>query len=107
MFGKCEDITMSVTIEDVEKIAGLAKLSFTDEEKLKFTEQFNQILNYMQKLNELDTDHVSPTTSTSEVANVMRDDEVKPWLTQEQALANAPKSKDGFFSVPKVIDIQE
>lgn len=98
---------MSVTIQDVEKIARLAKLSFTEDEKFKFTEQFNQILAYMEKLNELDTEHISPTASPSDLVNVMREDKVKPWLTQEQALANAPKSKDGFFSVPKVIETPE
>jgi len=94
---------MSVTIEEVENIARLAKLSFSDEEKIKFTEQFNQILQYMEKLNELDTENVPPTFHVLELYNVFREDKVKPWLTQEEALHNAPKKKDGFFSVPKVI----
>ncbi|MBN2412562.1 Asp-tRNA(Asn)/Glu-tRNA(Gln) amidotransferase subunit GatC [candidate division KSB1 bacterium] len=94
---------MSVTIEEVEKIARLAKLSFSEEEKIKFTEQFNQILQYMEKLNELDTENVSPTFNVLDVNNVFREDKVKPWLTQEQALQNAPKKKNGLFSVPKVI----
>ncbi len=94
---------MSVTIQDVENIAKLAKLSFSGEEKEKFVEQFNQILQYMEKLNELDTDNVEPTYNVLELSNVMRKDKVKTWLTQEEALANAPKSNHGFFSVPKVI----
>jgi len=94
---------MSVTIQDVEHIARLAKLSFTDEEKQKFVSQFNQILDYMEKLNELDTVDVEPTYNVLDLQNVMRKDNVKTWLTQDEALANAPKKKHGFFSVPKVI----
>ena len=94
---------MSVTIEQVENIARLAKLSFSDEEKETFVEQFNQILNYMEKLNELDTTNVAPTYNVLELNNVMRPDEVRSWLSQAEALANAPASSHGYFSVPKVI----
>lgn len=94
---------MSVTIEQVEKIALLAKLSFTDEEKQVFVDQFNQILSYVEKLNELDTSQVEPTFHVLEQVNVLRDDRVEPWLTQEEVLANAPRAHHGFFSVPKVI----
>jgi len=94
---------MAVTIQDVDNMARLAKLSFSNEEKEKFVEQFNQILQYMEKLNELDTDNVEPTYNVLELNNVVRKDNVKTWLTQEEALANAPKSNHGFFSVPKVI----
>ena len=94
---------MSVTIEQVDDIARLAKLSFSQDEKEKFVEQFNQILDYMEKLNELDTSEVEPTYNVLALNNVMRKDEVKPWLSQDEALANAPRSNHGFFSVPKVI----
>ena len=94
---------MAVTIQDVDNMAGLAKLAFSEEEKIKFVEQFNQILQYMQKLNELDTEDVQPTNNVLDVNNVVRSDSVKTWLTQDEALANAPKSNHGFFSVPKVI----
>jgi len=94
---------MAVTIQDVDNMAGLAKLAFPEEEKIKFVEQFNQILQYMQKLNELDTEDVQPTNNVLDVNNVVRSDSVKTWLTQDEALANAPKSNHGFFSVPKVI----
>lgn len=94
---------MSVTLQQVDSIAGLAKLAFSDEEKETFVEQFNQILHYMEKLDELDTDQIEPTYNVLDLKNVTRADAVKPWLTQEEALANAPKSKHGFFSVPKVI----
>lgn len=94
---------MAVSIKDVEKIAKLAKLSFSDEEKETFTQQFNQILSYIEQLNELDTDDVEPTAHVLDLKNVMREDKAATWLTQEEAVANAPKSKNGFFSVPKVI----
>ena len=94
---------MSVTIEEVEGIAKLAKLSFSEEEKEKFVEQFNQILAYVEKLNELDTQDVNPTNNVLDLVNVMREDVVKTWLTQEEALANAPAKKSGYYSVPKVI----
>ena len=94
---------MPITIDDVDKIAILAKLKFSPEEKKKFTEQMAQILTYFEKLNELDTDDVPPTYHVLDIKNVMREDKVEPWLTQEEALANAPASKLGFFSVPKVI----
>ena len=94
---------MSVTIRDVENIARLAKLAFTEEEKKRFVDQFNQILAYVEKLNELDTDDVVPTYHVLDLKNVMREDVVEPWLTQEEALANAPKQKNCYFSVPKVI----
>ncbi len=94
---------MPVTLNEVEKIAKLAKLSFSEKEKEMFVQQFNQILLYMEKLNELDTENVPPTTHVLDLKNVLRKDEVIPWLTQEEAMANAPKQKDGFFSVPKVI----
>ena len=94
---------MSVTLQQVESIAALAKLTFSEEEKETFVEQFNQILQYMEKLDELDTENVEPTYNVLDLKNVTRADIVKPWLSQEEALANAPKSKHGFFSVPKVI----
>jgi len=94
---------MSVKLDEVEKIAKLAKLSFSEEEKEMFVQQFNQILLYMEKLNELDTENVPPTTHVLDLKNVLRKDEVIPWPAQEELLANAPKQKDGYFSVPKVI----
>lgn len=94
---------MSVTVKDVEYIARLAKLSFSDEEKQIFVQQFNQILSYVEKLNELETQDIKPTSNPLNLTNVMRDDTVKPGLEQDEALANAPRSKHGYFSVPKVI----
>ena len=94
---------MSVTFDDVEKIGKLAKLSFSEAEKIKFVEQFNQILQYMAKLDELDTENIKPTSHVLNLKNVTREDKVETWLSQEEALKNAPKQKAGHFSVPKVI----
>ena len=94
---------MAVTKTDVEYIAKLARLEFTEEEKEKFTRQFNEILAYMEKLNELDTSNVKPLSHVNELSNVFRNDEVKPGLTPEQALQNAPAKTEKFFKVPKVI----
>ena len=94
---------MSVRIEDVEKIAQLAKLEFSPEEKETFTKQFNQILSFVDKLKELDTKDVPVTEHVLDQQNVLRRDSVEAWLTRDDALANAPKKSGGFFSVPKVI----
>ncbi|MFZ1082787.1 MAG: Asp-tRNA(Asn)/Glu-tRNA(Gln) amidotransferase subunit GatC [Candidatus Kryptoniota bacterium] len=95
---------MAVTIKDVEHIAKLAKLEFNEDEKAKFTEQFNEILAFMEKLNELDTSKVEPLSHVIELRNVFREDVVKPSLPTEEALKNAPSKTEKFFKVPKVID---
>jgi aspartyl-tRNA(Asn)/glutamyl-tRNA(Gln) amidotransferase subunit C len=94
---------LSIQIKDVDGIAKLAKLSFEEEEKQTFTDQFNQILQFVEKLNELDTQDIPPTYHVLEVKNIMRADEVKESLDREKVLQNAPKRKTDFFSVPKVI----
>ena len=94
---------MSVTRKDVEYIASLARLKFKDEELENFTHQLNEILNYIEKLNELDTENVEPLSHPVENSNVFRSDELKPSIPREEALKNAPDYTEEFFSVPKVI----
>jgi aspartyl-tRNA(Asn)/glutamyl-tRNA(Gln) amidotransferase subunit C len=94
---------MSVTIKDVEHIAKLAKLEFSEMEKEKFTHQFNNILKYMEQLNSVDTTNVEPLAQVIELNNVFRDDVVKPSISTEEALKNAPDKTDEHFKVPKVI----
>jgi len=94
---------MAVTKKDVEKIAGLARLKFTDEELENFTPQMNEILSYMDKLNELATENVKPLSHPVEQTNVFREDELKPSISTEDALKNAPAKDDHHFKVPKVI----
>jgi aspartyl-tRNA(Asn)/glutamyl-tRNA(Gln) amidotransferase subunit C len=95
---------MAVTIKEVEHIAKLAKLEFTDAEKEKFTHQLNQILEYMEQMNKLDTSHVEPLSHVIELSNVFRADEVKQGVSTEEALKNAPSKTEEFFKVPKVIN---
>ena len=95
---------MAITIKDVEHIAKLAKLEFTDAEKEKFTHQLNQILEYMEQMNKLDTSRVEPLSHVIELSNVFRIDEVKQGVSTEEALKNAPSKTEEFFKVPKVIN---
>jgi aspartyl-tRNA(Asn)/glutamyl-tRNA(Gln) amidotransferase subunit C len=95
---------MSVTIKDVEHIAKLAKLEFTDAEKEKFTHQLNQILEYVEQMNKLDTNHIEPLSHVIELSNVFRPDEIKQGVSTEEALKNAPSRTEEFFKVPKVIN---
>lgn len=95
---------MSVTIPEVEKIAQLAKLKLSEEEKVKLQKDMNQVLGYIEQLNELDLTDVEPLENINETENVMREDEVNPWLTTEEALKNAPAKTQKFFKVPKVME---
>lgn len=94
---------MSVSLKDLEKIAQLARLTLKEEEKEKFLEQVNQILQYVEKLNELDTEGIEPLSHSMDLVNVMRDDVEKKSLPREEALKNAPSKNEKFFRVPKVV----
>jgi aspartyl-tRNA(Asn)/glutamyl-tRNA(Gln) amidotransferase subunit C len=94
---------MAVTHEEVIKIANLAGLSFSPEEVDRMTHELNRILEYMDKLNELDTTGVEPLHHVLDMKNVFREDEVQPSFPREQVLSNAPDAVDGYFRVPKVI----
>ena len=94
---------MSVTIKDVEHIARLANLEFSEEEKKDLTRQMNRILEYVEHMNKLDTTQVEPLSHVIEVNNVFRQDEVKSGLSTEEALKNAPSKDEHYFKVPKVI----
>ena len=96
-------VLMPVTVKDVEYIAKLARLKFTEEEKQKFTHQLNDILNYIDQLNKIDTSNVEPLSHVVELSNVFREDVAKPGLSSGDALKNAPAKTDKFFKVPKVI----
>ena len=95
---------MSVTKKDVEYIAELAQLKFKEEELESFTHQLNEILSYVDKLNELDTENIEPLSHPIENINVFRNDELKQSISTEEALKNAPDKTDEFFKVPKVIN---
>ncbi len=89
---------------DIEKVARLARLELSDEEKATFGSQLEQILTYMEQLNRLDTSGVEPTSHAIPVYNVFREDQVKPSLPQEEVLAIAPDEEDGHFKVPRIIE---
>jgi aspartyl-tRNA(Asn)/glutamyl-tRNA(Gln) amidotransferase subunit C len=89
---------------DIEKVARLARLELSDEEKSTFGSQLEQILTYMEQLNGLDTSGVEPTSHAIPVYNVFREDEVRSSLPQEEVLAVAPDEEDGHFKVPRIIE---
>ena len=94
---------MAITVKDVEHVAKLARLEFSEAEKEVFSHQLNDILSYMEKLNELDTTNVEPLSHVIDVGNVFREDDVKPSAPIEDVLKNAPARTEQFFKVPKVI----
>ncbi len=95
---------MEITKQEVEKVAKLARLELTDSEKAAFTKQLSQILTHVETLKQYDTVGVEPTATVLGQVNVFRSDSVKPSLSVEHAVANAPESVDGFFVVPKIIE---
>jgi len=94
---------MKITIAEVEHVARLARLQISSEEKESLTEQMNRILLYMEKLNELDTMGVDPTSHVVDLHNAFRADAVKESLPREQTLDNAPEANEAEFVVPRVI----
>lgn len=98
---------MAVTREDVLKIAALAKLRFDESELEAFTEQFQRIIAYFEKLGELDVAAVEPTSHVTPYSALTgpayRDDQPRASLPIEEALSNAPERRDGQFSVPRII----
>jgi aspartyl-tRNA(Asn)/glutamyl-tRNA(Gln) amidotransferase subunit C len=95
---------MTITHKDVEHVAKLARLELSADEEQQFTEQLNAILSYADKLNELDTEHVDPTSHVLKLVNVMREDVTRPSLTIEQVMRNAPEEEDDQFRVPAVLE---
>lgn len=95
---------MSITLKDVDHVANLARLELNDAEKAQFTDQLNAILKYAEKLNELDTEHIEPTSHVLPITNVMRDDIRKDSLPIEKVLLNAPDEEDGQIKVPAVLE---
>ena len=95
---------MAVTMEDVEKVAYLARLKFTEEEKERFISQLNRILEYIGQLGELDTEDVPPTSHVLPLRNVFREDRARPSTPRDELMANAPSEHMGYFRVPRVIE---
>ncbi len=95
---------MRISKKEIEHIASLARLHLSEEEKELFGSQLSSILEYMEKLNELDTKDIEPTSHVLPLSNVMKDDMLMPSIPREEALMNAPDHTDKFFRVPKIIE---
>jgi len=95
---------MAITRKDVEHIARLARLKFSEAEQERFASQLAKIVEYVEKLNELDTEGVEPTAHVIPLKNVTRSDELRPSLDRETVLKLAPRAEEGFVKVPKIIE---
>ncbi len=89
---------------DIEKVAKLARLELSEEDREIFGNQLEQVLTYMEQLNRLDTTGVDPTSHAIPIYNVFREDEVKPSVSQEEVLAISPDEEEGHFKVPRIIE---
>jgi len=94
---------MSISRQDIEKVALLARLQLTDDELSKMTVELAQIVGYVDQLAEVDTDGIEPMAHAVETANVFRDDVVAASLPRDEALANAPHRDDRGYLVPAVL----
>jgi aspartyl-tRNA(Asn)/glutamyl-tRNA(Gln) amidotransferase subunit C len=94
---------MKITKKEVEHVANLARLNLSAGELETMTGQLDNILSYVDKLEELDTSDVIPTTHVFSVSNAFREDVIKESLTQEESVKNGPEQDGEFFQVPKVI----
>lgn len=97
---------MGTKIDEVQvrRVAQLSRLELSDDEVSRFSTQLSAIVEYIEKLNELDTDGVEPLAHCLPVHNVLREDVPKPSLSIDAALANAPEHEDEYFKVPKILD---
>ena len=91
-----------ITVEDVQHVAKLARLSLTDDECQRFTEQLDRIIGYFDELNQVDTTGVEPMSHPIPVFNVMREDVVISSLGREVLMENAPLKEGAFFKVPRI-----
>ncbi len=94
---------MKISKQDVKHVAKLARLTLSDEELEVMTGQLDNILSYVDKLEELDTSNIKPTSHVFAVSNAFREDEVRESLTQDEAVKNGPQQNGELFQVPRVI----
>jgi aspartyl-tRNA(Asn)/glutamyl-tRNA(Gln) amidotransferase subunit C len=93
----------SITLKQVEHVAGLARIELSEEEKQLLTIQFNAILDYFRILDEADTEKVQPLLSVLGLRNVWRRDETRPSLTVEEVLSNAPRKERDYIRAPRIM----
>ena len=89
---------------DLEQVVTLARIELTAEEQDRLGPQLEEILKYVEKLNELDVDGVEPTAHAVPLTNVTRADEVRPSLPHDEVMRNAPRTANGLFIVPKIVE---
>ena len=92
-----------IDIDQVRKVANLARLQLSEAEEQQFAGQLSNILEYVQQLDELDTEDVPPTTRAIEVSNITRQDELQTFEAREDILESAPEREEDFFKVPKIL----
>ena len=95
---------MKITRSDVEHVAQLARLRFSEDQLALFTEQLDTLLSYFDKLQEVDTTGIEPSTHAVSMSNAFREDQVRLSSPEDDALKNAPASERGCFKVPKIIE---
>lgn len=95
---------MAATDLNVKYVAHLARLSLSSEEEQKFGAQLGQVLGYIEKLRQLDVSQVEPTAHATPLSNITRADEVRPSISNEDALRNAPAKANGLFLVPRIVE---
>lgn len=98
---------MTITPDDVHHVAKLARLNFNEEEVARLARDLGDILQHASKIAELDLAGVEPTAHPIKLKNVWRPDEVRPSLTPEQALANAPAAEENKFRVPRILEVED
>jgi aspartyl-tRNA(Asn)/glutamyl-tRNA(Gln) amidotransferase subunit C len=91
-----------ISKKEVEHVAKLAELQFSDTELAKITSELDKILGHIAKISEVDTSDIQPTSHTLKINNVFRKDKIKESLSKEQSLSNAPEEQDGGFRVPRI-----
>jgi aspartyl-tRNA(Asn)/glutamyl-tRNA(Gln) amidotransferase subunit C len=97
---------MALTIEEVRKIATLARLRLRADEEKRYTEQLSAILEYAQRLQEVDTSHIPPTANVLPLNAPLREDKSRPSIPRDRILSNAFATEEGMFKVPPVLDTE-
>ncbi len=95
---------MQITPDLIKYLESLARITLTEDEEKKVGKELQDILTYIDMLNELDTDGVEAMSHAFPITNVLRKDEVKDSMTPDEIVANAPESQDGMFVVPKTVE---
>ncbi len=98
---------MTIDLEQVRKVAHLARLALTAAEEAQFTTQLGSILSYFEQLSELDVSDVPPTTRAIDASNVTRPDDLKPYLNRDAILECAPEQDGDFFRVPQIMNVKD